>query len=336
MKPNWRLTVAGRDISATARPRLSRLTLTEKRGDEADELEIVLTDEDGKLAFPSPGAAMTLAIGLGDDLVEKGRFTVDEFEWSGPVDVLTIRAHAADFTADLSTRRDRSWRDTTLGQVIDAVAGPAGLQPRVDPDLASIALSLVAQSRDSDLALLRRLGREHDAVATVKNGRLLFARIGRGRTASGAQIPGFTLTRRSGDRFTWRAAERDAGGTGASSTRANAEPAGVRARWRDVAGGATKTVLVGRARGARTLPRIYATENQAQRAAQAAHDRRARKKAVFSIALAEPAPSLYPERRVTLQGFKPAIDAATWLVEEVVHTMDDNALATALTLESTA
>jgi len=334
VKPAFRLTVDGVNISDAVRPRLNSLTLTEKRGDEADQLEIVLSDTDGALAFPRPQAAISLALGLGDDLVEKGRFTVDEFEWSGPPDALTIRARAVDFTADLSTRRDRSWTDTTIGAVINAIAGPPGLQPRMDPELAVIRLPLVAQSRESDLALLRRLGREHDAVATIKAGRLLFTRIGRGRTASGEPLPDFTLGRDSGDQFSWRAAERDAGGAGSSSTAAQGEPAGVRARWRDLAGGVTKSVLVGRSRGARTLPRIYPTEAAAERAARASHDRRARKKATFSITLADPAPDLYPERKGRLTGFKPAIDAATWLIEEVRHTLSDTGLVTSLTLES--
>ena len=109
---------------------------------------------------------------------------------------------------------------------------------------------------------------------------------------------------------------------------------GVRARWRDVAGATTQTVLAGPAEGARRLPRIYASEDAATRAAQAAYDRRARKKAEFSITLAIGRPELYPEQRLTLQGFKPPIDAATWLIEEARHDLGDSGLTTGLTLQS--
>ncbi|WP_231923209.1 hypothetical protein [Sphingobium cloacae] len=33
-------------------------------------------------------------------------------------------------------------------------------------------------------------------------------------------------------------------------------------------------------------------------------------------------PDAYPEARVTVTGFKPEIDAATWLITEVTHRLD--------------
>lgn len=336
MTPGFRLTMGGRDLTRRFNPRLSSLTLTEKRGEEADQLEIVLTDTDGQLDFPAPQATLSIALGFGDDLTPKGSFKVDEFEWGGPPDILTIRARSADFTQDLAARRSRSWTDVKLGDVVGQIAAAANLQPRVDPDLEGLTLPLVTQSRESDLALLRRLGREHDAVATIKDGRLLFARIGRGLTTSGLAIPDVILTPASGDRYAWRAAERDSGGSGSSSAR-NDNPAGVRARWRDTAAGVTKSVLVGRSAGARTLPRIYPTEAAAERAARAAHDRRARKKATFTLTLAVGRPDLYPERPVTLQGFKPRIDDGRWLISQVSHAYtDQGGLTTDLTLEAAA
>lgn len=330
MIPAFRLVVDGVDISAAARPRLSSLTLTEKRGDEADQLDITLTDHDGRLAIPRKGVRVSLALGFGEQLVEKGSFTVDEAEWGGPADVITIRARAAEFTGSISTRRDGSWRSTTLGAVVGAVAARNSLQARIAPDLAGIALPLVAQSRESDLALLRRLGRQHDAVATIKDGRLVFARIGAGVTATGAAIPGAAITKADGDQYRWRSADRDSDRSSGSG-----ESRGVRARWRSVAGAATQSVLVGPARGARQLSRIYATEDAAARAARAAHDRRARKKATFSLKLAIGRPDLYPERRVALSGFKAMVDSATWLIDELAHTLSgDGGFTTDLTLES--
>lgn len=335
MTPAFRLIVDGVDMSARFQPRLSSLTLTEKRGDEADQLDIVLDDADGRLAIPRKGVKIQLALGFAgpdgsDQLVDKGTFTVDETEWGGPPDILTIKARAAEFTAGISTRRDGSWRNTTLGAVVSEIAGRNGLQARISDDLAAIALPLVAQSRESDLALLRRLGRQHDAMASIKNGRLVFARVGSGRTAGGQTIPPGSITRADGDRYTWRAADRDsdqASGSGQSR--------GVKARWRSVSGAATHTVLVGPSRGARQLPRIYASEDAAQRAAQAAYDRRARKKAVFTLHLALGRADLYPERRLQLTGFKAGIDGSGWLVEEAAHRLDaQGGFTTDLTLEA--
>lgn len=329
MTPAFRLIVDGEDLSDRFRPRLVSLSLTEKRGEEADQLDIVLDDGDGMLAIPRRGVRIQLALGFVDQLAEKGAFIVDECEWGGAPDQLTIKARAAEFTGGIATRRDGSWRDTTLGAVVGAIGARNGLVVRVAADLAGVALPLVAQSRESDLALLRRLGREHDAVATIKDGRLVFARVSAGTTAGGADIPAADLTRNSGDQYVWRAADRDsdqASGSGQSR--------GVRALWRDVAGAATHTVLVGPAEGARRLPRIYANEEAALRAAQAAYDRRARKKATFRIQLALGRADLYPERSLTLAGFKPGVDGEGWLVEEVSHRLGGGSgFTTDLTLE---
>lgn len=229
--PDFRLTLEGRDlrgavfgtaaelldITARVRPRLIGLTLTEKRGDEADQLDITLDDSDGKLEMPKPGAVLRLQLGWrqGRDvtagLVDKGSFKVDEVEHGGPPDQIRITARSADFTSDLKARREKSWHDTTLGAVVSEIAGRNGLQPRCPAALASIPLASVVQSRESDMALLRRLGREYDAVATIKAGALIVMPIGAGETPTGKPLAEITLRRRDGDRHSYRLAKRDDG-----------------------------------------------------------------------------------------------------------------------------
>ncbi len=110
----------------------------------------------------------------------------------------------------------------------------------------------------------------------------------------------------------------------------------MRARWRSVAGAATQTVLVGPATRARQLPRIYASEEAAERAARAAYDRRARKKATATHSLALGRADLFPGRRMELSGFKAGIDGLGWVIEEASHRMTgEGGFTTDLSLEST-
>ncbi len=51
------------DTTGKIRPRLISLRPTEKRGGEADTLELVLDDADGKLAIPDRGAIITVSLG---------------------------------------------------------------------------------------------------------------------------------------------------------------------------------------------------------------------------------------------------------------------------------
>ena len=338
--PDFRLTMAGQDlrgaifdaaaelldITAKVRPRLISLTLTEKRGDEADQLELTLDDSDGLLEMPKPGAVLRLKLGWlrGRDvvpgLIDKGSFKVDEVEHSGPPDQVRITARSADFTSDLKKRREQSWHDTTLGAIVDEIAARNALQARCAPALASIQLNTVVQSRESDMALLRRLGREHDAIATIKAGSLIFAPVGSGQTATGKPLPAITLSKRDGDRHSYRLAKREDAG-------------GVTASWHDRKAGKKQDVTVGEAKGARKLSRTYASEADARAAAEAAQKRAKRAPATFDYTLALGRADLAPEQKVAVRGFKAEIDGTAWLVNEVAHSLSDRGFATALKLE---
>jgi phage protein D len=324
--PGFRLVMNGKDLSPKVRPRLISLTLTEKRGEEADELELVLDDSDGRLAIPPANAVLHLHLGWesGPDvepgLVDKGSFRVDEIEHKGAPDQLVIRARSADFTSDLKIRREKSWRDTTLGAVVDEIAARNDLQARCAPGLALIAVPLLAQSRESDMALLRRLGREHDAAATVKRRALLFSPIGGGVTPSGRAIPQLVLTRRDGDQHSYRMAMREDAG-------------GVTAFWHDRAAGAKKQVTVGTPEGAKRLSRTYASEEQARAAARAAQRRSERQAVTLDYTLALGRADLMPERRVTVRGFKAETDAGSWLVAEVSHSIGERGYTSGVQLE---
>ena len=212
---DWRVTLDGKDMSDRLRPRLVSLSLSEKRGDEADQLDIVLSDTDGMLGIPKEGAVLAVQLGwkqgrdVATGLIDKGSFKVDDVSHSGPPDQITIKARAADFTSQIRNRREQSWKNTTLGAVLKDVAGRNGLTLKVAKDLASIALPSISQSRESDIAFLRRLGRENDAVATIKDKHLIFARKGAGTTTSGKALPTLTIRRTDGDRHNWQRQKRD-------------------------------------------------------------------------------------------------------------------------------
>ena len=105
----WRVNLDGRDLTDRIRPRLLDLTLTESRGDEADQLDLRIHDHDGRLEIPRRGVDIVVAIGWeGAALVDKGRFRVDEAQHEGAPDIITVRARSADLTAELRTRKERS------------------------------------------------------------------------------------------------------------------------------------------------------------------------------------------------------------------------------------
>lgn len=312
---DWRVTMDGKDLSDRLRPRLVSLSISEKRGDEADQLDIVLNDTDGQLGIAKEGAVLHVQLGWlqGRDvtvgLIDKGSFKADDVSHSGPPDQITIKARATDFTSQIRNRHQQSWKNTTLGAVLKDIAGRNGLTLKCAADLASIALPSISQSRESDIAFLRRLGRENDAVATIKDKHVIFARKGAGATTSGKALPTLMIRRTDGDRHNWQRQKRDG-------------QEGVTASWHDKKGAKRQTVTVGKADGAKKLRKIHPDEASAKRAALAERDRLKRAPATFDMKLALGRADAIPEIRVKVSGYKDEIDATTWLISEATHRLD--------------
>lgn len=337
--PDYRVTVDGLDITprlkgqvqppggGPPRPRLISLSLTDKREGQADELTLQIDDSDGLAPLPPIGATVTVALGwlqgseVTPGLVDKGRFTIDEVAHDGPPDTISVTARSADFTGEAKVRRERSWHDTTLGAIVADVARAHGWTPRIAARLAGIVVTTKAQNRESDLAFLRRLGREHDAVATIKAGALILSPIGAGETATGAALPAVTINRREGDRHQFRITKRD-------------DAPGVTAVWHDRGKAKRQEVTVGKAEGARRLSRVYASETEAKRAAEAECRRTKRQAATLSILLTFGRADLHPEQRATGSGFKAEIDNSKWLIAEISHTLDEQGYKTAVKMEN--
>jgi len=426
-QPAFSLSVDGLDITTAVDKRLISLTLTDNRGFEADQLDISLDDSDGKLDLPQKGVEVRLSLGWKDSgLVDKGSYTVDEVSHSGAPDTLTIRARSADLRSGLTTQRERSFHQQTVGEIVNTIAAENDLQPMVSSALASQLVDHIDQTNESSANLLTRLAAQFDAIATVKGGRLLFIQSGGGVTASGQRLPTVVLTRQSGDSHHFTMAERDSYSQVKASyndthsatkgeviwgkTEDDAEhnrPAPVvvihtgtykplsglskshaaahklaRKTWRkmttaqragyigvkvsyndrnlgvsgevpyglaeeqaektaaaklakkDAARLATPTVAIeSSADNTKTLRHVYASQENARRAARAEWRRLQRGMAEFSITLAHGQPELIPETPATVQGFKPAIDSTDWIIIKVTHALSDSGYTTRLALE---
>ena len=321
------LAAEGKALAKDVDGRLLSLTLTESREDGADKLEFVLQNADGRIAPLRKGVTLSLKLGwlqgaeVTTGMVDKGRFTVDEVEKSGPPDVVTVRARSADLTGSYRRRRSETHRDTTLGELISKIAGRNGLTAAVHPSLAGKTIEVIDQGARSDMAFVRDLGKRFDAAATVKDRKLIFTPIGSGQSAGGAAMPGLTLTKRDG--WTWRFTATKRG-----------EYDGAEAQWHDRAGARRQTVKVGGTENPKRLRRVYGSEADARAAAEAEQQRQARGTHTFEYTLALGDPAICPERPIVLQGWDAEIDAVRWIVKEATHTFGAGGLGTRVVLES--
>lgn len=320
----FRLTVEGNDIVQRIGQRLISLELTDNRGLEADQLSITLSDHDGLLALPAKGARLQLWLGWSDSgLVDKGSYTVDEIEHSGAPDVLSIRARSADLRKGLKSKRERSWSNTTLGEVLGDIATGNGLTATVASGLGGLPIQQLDQANESDANLISRLGEEFDAVASIKAGCLLCLPAGGGKTTSGLELPHITLTRAEGDQHRYLQADRDSYD-------------GVRAYYYDINTAKKQEAIAGGGDNLKDLRHSYSNQPSALRAARAEFKRLQRGSATLSYTLARGRADLIPELTYTLQGVKAEIDAIIWYGGNVQHSLTaDGGYTVSLELEST-
>ncbi|NHB88879.1 phage late control D family protein [Photorhabdus tasmaniensis] len=338
--PAFLLEIDNKDISGRIQSRLISLTMTDNRGFEADQLDIELDDADGTLMLPSRGNVISLALGWqGQSLIGKGRFTVDEIGHSGAPDKLTIRARSADFRESLNMRREKSYHEKTIGEIVHTIAARNNLTADLHEDIAKVFINHIDQTNESDGSFLTRLAKQEGAIASVKNGKLIFIRQGQNKTASGEVIPALVITRQSGDSHNFTLSDREAyTGVVANwlNTRKPEEKHTVAIERKNQKNSdRSNSYLVGSKDNVLELPRVYADEDSAKRAAKVVWEKMQRGAATFSIQLARGRADLYPEIPIKVTGFKSEIDAAEWTLTTVIHTMNGSGggFTTALTLE---
>lgn len=356
VRPNPKKSTGGtKDITTLLSQRLMNLTLTDSRGFEADQLDFTLDDTDGLLELPSRGAILSLGLGWKDEaLTFKGEYTVDEVEHSGAPDCVTIRARSADLRGSLMNRHERSFHKTTLGKIVQQIADENQLQAMVGDEYKNLEIKHIDQTDESSISFLTRLAEEHDAIATVKNGRLLFIKSGKSTTASGQKLPEFILTRQDGDSHRFAIAEGD-------------NYKAVKAYWHDTATGKRGEVIIDENTEVKkvnkttkkgkiskkqttviqqnkpvesdndqikTLRHTYATQQTALNACKRHFEKLQRGVATFSLNLAEGNAELIPEVTVSVVGFKAEIDSNAWIVTQVTHSLSaDSGFTTAIECE---
>lgn len=197
--PDFSLSAEGKDITAAIRRGLIEIRYTDNGAGtkKADELQITLSSE--TLAIPSKGAVLRLALGFNGVLVDKGSFTVCQVQSSGPPRRLSIYATSAPMNpgkhgSDVTQAKTRAFDDITLADLLKTVASENGLQARVSSELASITIPYIAQTAESDAALITRIAAEYGAVSKVSGGYWMLLKFGAAKSAGGRELSSITIT----------------------------------------------------------------------------------------------------------------------------------------------
>ncbi|AMW79760.1 hypothetical protein AMD27_13210 [Acinetobacter sp. TGL-Y2] len=322
--PTCLITADNKPLNDLILSRIISVTVTDNRANEADELSIVLDDSDGILELPKRGVRLNCKMGfIGEELHDKGDFIVDETEWSGSPDQITIKASSANFKSDIKVAQSKSYHRKTFGEVATNIAQKHSLQLIMTSELKAINLHHIDQTNESDLNLLARLAKLNGAEMAVKKDRLLIFKAGTAKSASGQDLASITLTRSDGDQFRYSEHDRESDYTG------------VTAGYQNTGKAKREIAHSGQAGKVKRIKGTFANKAEAERAAQAKMAEIKRQMAKFSINLALGMPEISTESPVKLDGFKKEIDRLEWIVEKATHTYNKSkGLITQLELES--
>ncbi|SFQ14703.1 hypothetical protein SAMN05421853_102125 [Roseivivax halotolerans] len=261
MTPDFELRADGDDVTAMIRDRLISLTVTDEEGLKADKLSFELDDRGNLLAVPPAEAQLELSLGFRETgLTRIGTFVVERRSGRGMPDTMSIDAKAADMSSQIRAPKTRAWENVTLGEMVETIAGEANLTPTVGEDIAPTFYTYVAQTAESDLHLLTRLAAVLDATAKPADGRLVVVRRGTGTAADGTALPVIALLKREFRSYDWALGERG-------------KYKSVTAEWSETGTATLHKVTVGSGKPERRLRHPFGSQDEAQRAAQAALDR---------------------------------------------------------------
>lgn len=311
--PIIKLSADDKPLNDQVMARLMRVTVTDNKSMDADELAITLDDHDGVLALPKRGVRLQCWMGFeGSGVQNMGTYIVDSSEWSGTPDTISVRAKSADFKSSLKSGHSQSYHDKTLGDIADIIAARQQLELSIKLELAAINVGHVDQTDESDIHLLTRICHQYGAMINIKHGKLLIFTANANVSASGYALDLTTITRRTGDSYRYSVEDRQA------------DYDGVSASYQDKNAATRSTVDAGAGKKVKKLKGTYKSKNAAIAAAQAESKRIKDRQAKFSISTAYAYPAVTTESPVTLQGFKAEIDALKWTVDKAVHDYSKN------------
>ncbi len=177
MTPKWIINIGGVDVTGRFNDKLLSLEVQDNEGTESDSCSIKVDDRDGKLPIPPTGDIILVSMGLGL-LKPMGKFTVNDVSVGGFPRKMTITGQSADVKSELKEQRHEAHNDKTVQTIVGDIAKRHGLESSVLGELASFKYTSMPQTGESDMHFLTRLAKTHDAISTIKNGKIIFSKKG--------------------------------------------------------------------------------------------------------------------------------------------------------------
>jgi phage protein D len=177
-EPLYSITWAGRDVSKDVSPYLTNLTYTDHLHGKSDEIQMTFEDRDDRWKsswYPTKGDVVKVKIGIKEDSerwLNAGTFQIDEIEFGGPPDAITVKGLATYITEAYRQKRTHAWENVNLSKVILDIARRNKLKPqiKINPD---IKLKRIDQKDENDLGFVRGICEKYGYNVKVDSERLI-------------------------------------------------------------------------------------------------------------------------------------------------------------------
>jgi phage protein D len=340
MKPAFRVTASGNDITQQISDRLLSIRVQDQAGQQSDTLEITLDDRGQELPLPEEKSELKVALGYsheGNSPQEMGTYVVDEVEINFPPATIKVRAKAMEASGSFKEQKTRSWHEKTIGEITTQIAGEHGLTPQVHPSYRDRIIDHIDQTEESDAHFLTRLAGLHGATSKPAEGMLVFIPQGAGLSATGQELPAAVVDVKECSDY--RASVKDRGAYAKIETKYVDRETGteqtVESGVRDAKGGFNflDALLSSNSspQGGTTFRdrRTFQNRQEALDAADALSAQLASGTVTIDLTCAG-RPDIFSERPITLTGFREPLNG-TWVIQSVTHEYSGRGYSTKIT-----
>lgn len=187
--PRAEIKVNGKPVATLFNERLISVSIVDKEGVTSDTITCELNDGNPFAEIPKKGDIITASIGyLETGVADFGSYIVDDPEVRCLPYGMTVNGKGANVRDKAKQHRSRHWDQKTVKDIVSQIAGENGLSPVIDGEVGAYKYEWFGQQDESDLHVVERLARRHDALFSIKDGKLIFVKKGSGQAASGKAL----------------------------------------------------------------------------------------------------------------------------------------------------
>ena len=168
LTPDFKIEVNNKDVTKTIKKHLTSLTFKDESSNLADELTL---NFDSSFKRPNYKDEIKLYLGYKESgLFYCGNFLVQSSTISN--NFLSVKATGTNFLTNLKNKRNRSFENVNLCEVVSKIANENFLNFKCN--FKEVFIKHLAQTNESDLSFLNRLAKEYNATFNIKNNTIIF------------------------------------------------------------------------------------------------------------------------------------------------------------------